>query len=983
MTTTGWGPVSALLAEQLAACTRERGVVVWFDGPGHYTSFVDRLLARADELPYAIRAFRGSYLELILALDNLAADVDPTPLLVHLRGVEKARIASTPLYELYLASCVGSPSDPAFVRPLERLVDDAASGRVRPEDIASFRDRIGQLGDSALDEADAWLTDNLDVPISSVAAKLRVMRPTEVLTDLLGPDEQRRVAIPGDAEALWERLGVWLGLPNTWRDAMLRDTKSRAEDIAAVASSWSLCVEYVDDLRTRKPKSARLQGIDALPSGVVAACREVARYLREHHPAYYRRIADETEAQLADEVDDARAEDLGRIDTFRFEDVKVLEAALAALGEGQWDRAAEWAQQRVTDESPWLRHDPHRHATWLLLLDAAQLGQALVRAGGSLARGGGLTGAIEQYVQRGAAVDQAHRWLEQRRSDCLDTQMPEFERLRARLDGMRVAWRAWADAWSRDFNAICREAGFLPPPNLQQRMLFDDVVRESCRQPGTTALFVVDALRFEMAQELAASLGEPEQTWLDARLAELPTITAVGMNVLAPVATRGRLRPVVHDTKIVGFNATGEFQVRDPETRLRAMHDRIGGRKPESLGLDALLGKDRRSLARKLATQSLVIVHSSEIDEAGESGQGLGVFTRILQKLRGAWHLLRSAGVQRFVFTADHGFLLLDESAATAQPYKRKIDPKRRYVLEPTAAVEYPNEVRVRLSELGYDVAGEAGDRQIVVPETTAVFDTGRRSESFVHGGNSLQERVIPVLRLVHGAPAGGVLLRYAIEAKPAPEQGGMHCIEAKVVLVADGALDFGGVREIELALRVTDVPAVEVDLGSVRDGARIERGVIHAALGEAFLVYFRLRGRTDARVQVELYHPSHSVEVRPRVVERRFAVIDTTPISVAPTPSTAGMSATPATPAIPSRPSANPATLVWLERLPAGGVRDFFAHLAAHRIVTAVEAERMLGGARALRRFAVDFDEYVEALPFEVRIEVVGGIKRYVREGS
>lgn len=977
MSAAGLGPISARLAERLAACTRERGIVLWFDRPGHYTRFVDRLLARQHELSYAIRAFRGSYLELVLALDNLAAEVDPTPLLVHLPGVETSQISTTPLYELYLASSGGNPTEPGFVSPLEALVSETASGRVRPDDIALFLERISQLGDSALDEADAWLTANLDLPANGVAAKLRVMRPTEVLADLLGPDDRRRIAIPTDSEPLWEQLGVWLGLPKTWRDAMLPSDNPRAEDIAAVAASWSLCVEYVDDLRTRKPKSPRLQGIEALPGGVVATCRDIARYLRQHHATYYRRIADETEAQLDDERNAARAEDLGRIDTFRFEDTTVLDAALTALGERQWDRVAEWAQQRIIDESPWLRLDPHRHATWLLLLDAAALGQAMARAGESLAREGGLIGALEQYVQRGAAVDQAHRWLEQRRGDRLDTQMPEFERLRARLDGMRVAWRTWADAWARDFNAICREHGFLPPPNFQQRTLFDDVVRESCRQPGTTALFLVDALRFEMAQELAASLGEHEGVRLDARLAELPTITAVGMNALAPVATRGRLRPFLRDKKIAGFDATGEFQVHDPESRLRAMHDRIGGRKPELIGLDALLGKDRRNLARRLASQSLVVVHSSEIDDAGESGQGLGVFTRILQKLRGAWHLLRSAGVRRFVITADHGFLLLDESAATAQPYKRKIDPKRRYVLEPSAAVEYPHEVRVRLSDLDYDTAaGDGVDRQIVVPETTAVFDTGRRSESFVHGGNSLQERVIPVLRLVHDAPAGGVLLRYAIEATAAPERGGMHCIEARVVQVADGALDFGGVREIELALRVTDMPAVEVELGSVRAGARIDHGVIHAALGETFFVHFRLRGRTDARVQVELYHPSHSVDVQPCVVERRFAVIDTTPVAVPAAPS----------PPTSPRPSSNKPRnedQPWLARLPAGGVRDFFAHLATHRIVTAVEAEKMLGGPRALRRFAVDFDELVEIVPFAVRIEVVGGVKRYVREGS
>jgi hypothetical protein len=42
-----------------------------------------------------------------------------------------------------------------------------------------------------------------------------------------------------------------------------------------------------------------------------------------------------------------------------------------------------------------------------------------------------------------------------------------------------------------------------------------------------------------------------------------------------------------------------------------------------------------------------------------------------------------------------------------------------------------------------------------------------------------------------------------------------------------------------------------------------------------------------------------------------------------------------------------------------------------------------MLGDARGVRRFALRFEEYAGKVPFAVRIDVVGGVKRYVREGS
>ncbi len=42
-----------------------------------------------------------------------------------------------------------------------------------------------------------------------------------------------------------------------------------------------------------------------------------------------------------------------------------------------------------------------------------------------------------------------------------------------------------------------------------------------------------------------------------------------------------------------------------------------------------------------------------------------------------------------------------------------------------------------------------------------------------------------------------------------------------------------------------------------------------------------------------------------------------------------------------------------------------------------------MLGGQRAARRFALRFDELAAKAPFDVRIDVVAGVKRYVREGT
>jgi hypothetical protein len=958
--TTVLGPVSTALEADLRTWARRHGIVVWLDVDGHYSSFVDRLSELG--VPYQVRAFRGSHLELMLALEPLAGGVDKIPLVIHLPGFTEETVRTTPMFELYEAGV-------RYRKSLDTAVTEAASGVARPEQIAAFRER----GHVTLDGADAWLLALVDAREGGLAAHLRVMRPSGVIDDLLEPKGgfmAEHLATENDANALWQQLEAWTGLPVAWREGapglgragiQSDEGRVRAEGAAFAVASWALCVEYVDDLR-REPMDPRLSTITALPRPVIDACRELAAHLRNRHQGFYERTADEIEASLVEEVETRLAEDLGRSDTFRFEETRILKAALAALGEQRWSVALEWAGLRIAGESFWLRDDPARQSAWQLVQDGARLGAAIQAASGSLGAKTGLEQATQRYVERGAAVDQAHRHFAQRRTALLYPSLPEFETIRDCLDGLRVLWREWADAWACDFNALCKSHGFLPEPSLQQRTLFEDVVRPLAQEPGTTALFVIDAFRFEMGEELHRALAETPATTIQlrARLAELPTVTEVGMNVLAPVADHGRLRPTMSNGRIQGFT-TGEYRVSDPASRKRAMHDRVGGDTCPWLSLEEVVSRDASSLKQAVARARLVVVHSQEIDQAGDNGAGPAVFDHVMQKLRAAWRLLREAGVRRFIFTADHGFLLLDETTPMAQAHGRKIDPKRRHVFS-TAAADHAGEVRVSLADLGY----EGTDEQLMFPESTAVFDTGRHSMSFVHGGNSLQERIIPVLTLSHRAAAGGSTLCYAIAAEARDEVGGMQCLEGKVDVVTQDGLDFGSAHEVELSLRVPDAPGVQIELCQTRRGARLSAGTIVATVGETFELFFRLSGSAEERVRVELQRAVADVEVVPWILEQRF--------SVAPIRKTPGIAPVPAE-GVERRD--------WLDELPAGGIRQFFEHLAAHGAVTEIEAATMLGGQRALRRFALDFDKLAGRAPFRIRIDVVAGVKRYVREGT
>ena len=160
----------------------------------------------------------------------------------------------------------------------------------------------------------------------------------------------------------------------------------------------------------------------------------------------------------------------------------------------------------------------------------------------------------------------------------------------------------------------------------------------------------------------------------------------------------------------------------------------------------------------------------------------------MLRDLRSAWQRLRTAGVRNFVITSDHGFLLNEGAPPALRSHGSKTTPSRRNVFRPNAA-NHDGEVRVALADLGY----QGVEGQLMMPEDTAVLDTGKHDMRFVHGGNSLQERLIPVLTIEHREKPGGSTQQYQVLAQPKPGLGDYLCLEIQVKTVEQLALAFGG----------------------------------------------------------------------------------------------------------------------------------------------------------------------------------------------
>lgn len=947
--------ITHVLEQEVKRELRQRGIVVWLDKDGVYTPYVDRLSDRYSKGEFfaPVIAFRGSYLEMLLALEPYGNGLDLEPLLIHMPGHTEESIRKTPILELYRAGY-------RYRRALDTLIREAATGRVSPSQLETYLSN----GVTDLAAAEIWLQQATTQPQDSLTAYLESLNLEWILDGILGTDTILRSKISDEASLLIlkDHLHRHTGINDDFFQLFHGTTALTFQYLAEAFAAWLMCVEYVSDL-ARLPYLEELKPLKQLSTVLQKTCSQLINYFRDRYPETYESMAAIVEGRLEQELEAISPEDFGKIDTFQREETAVLEASVQALLHANWTKALTWAQARTTNPSFWIERDRNRRLEWLLIYDAANLGCAIEQADRPLKSCHSLRQVLDYYTQSGYQVDRAHRHFEQQRLKLLEPTLTHYASLQEAGDYLQIQYRNWADQLAQDFAAICESEGFLPEPDLQQRTLYDRVVHPLTQANRKVAYFLVDAFRYEMATELLSEFEAAGTTAvLKGCYAELPSITAVGMNALAPVSKSGRLTLAGSDG-FKGFR-TGEYTVRSPDERFRAMSEKSidslgsGRKRARAIKLSEIRSRSIESLKKGgFGGIDLIVVHSQEIDDAGEANVGLATFETWLQHLKTAWSHLRSIGFNEFVFTADHGFLLQDRTTQS-KPYGSKRDPDRRHVLMTESRSE-AGTVTVSLNALQY----EGREGYLLFRRDTANFATGNPGATFVHGGNSLQERVIPVLLVSHRHASGSIKLKYLAEVKAERELLGFSRLQLRVKPAPGVQLTFIGSRTVSLALRVPNRPDIHLTIKDAPD-IEVKNQVLQVPVeGDWIEVLFNLKGLQGERVPVEVYHPEGTEEVEPIITSDLFNVSGTLQVTAqAPTPDEVGR-------------------LEWQNRLEDEGVRQVFLHLQQHGSITEVELTQMLGNARKVRRFSIEFEEHLKQVPFSVRIETTASGKRYVRQ--
>lgn len=725
-------PFHDYLCEHLDELLRKRSVVVFYDPRREFLPFFDRELEpqAGDPLPRVTIGTRSAFLArhdgslfgLRAAVEPIVAADTPEPVLLYLPGVTRDRAGSV-LMELERAGTCYEPQLKRLALNVlrQQFTDGQIDEMLRPASV-TYDDIVAFLGDG-------------DAGKPSVLRTLFGGAQGEVLlTQWLASDTKDQTLVEKDAlpellKLIKARLG--LELPDGTTAPQARDKTCR----------YVLVNEFRADLSCEPPKSV---GMVPGPPGKEQAerIRDVAEGLRRRYPEAYVDLADRVEQDLGLAGAGIEAAHLGSIDTFRFEEDRLLDHAATLIAGKRYDAALDIINAR--GRSFWVDRSVRRQAQWEACRLMAELGRELERIRPALSKMGS---DPARWFAAYTAEDGWHRADGlQRRLESWVARMDDEPAAEQALAVVRHEHehllRAMADGFAKALGA----RGWTVPGALHQTRIYPDLVQA---MGGRVAYFFVDAMRFEMGAELARQIEGARDLRVQAAVAALPSITPIGMAALLPGAS----------ASFDLVDAKGKLAARIEGTDMQGLTERqrfLKAKVPDvvDMTLGKLLGSTSAKIAKDIGKASLVVIRSQEIDFVGEMDGDLlarQVMDTVIGNLARAVKKLAAAGIEHFVITADHGHqfsIRKEDDMKTDNPGGATLDLHRRCWIGHGGSTP-AGAVRVSGAELGYHT-----DLDYVFPTSLGVFKAGG-GLSFHHGGFSLQELAIPVisLRMAAGEP--------------------------------------------------------------------------------------------------------------------------------------------------------------------------------------------------------------------------------------
>ncbi|MDX3375539.1 BREX-1 system phosphatase PglZ type A [Streptomyces globisporus] len=353
---------------------------------------------------------------------------------------------------------------------------------------------------------------------------------------------------------------------------------------------------------------------------------------------------------------------------------------------------------------------------------------------------------LTKYCTGWYVIDQRYRqFLHQART--LADRSDVLEHLREQINRQYLNrfLQPLGEAWSQHLHALTAWKSDVLRP---QTKFFNDHVAPLHRKDRRIVVIISDALRYEVADELKSEINglDKYSAVLDAEstiLGVLPSYTQMGMAALLPHSTIG---PTGKDDQVqVDGQAAGGAANR---SKILA---EVGG---SAVKADDVLSMKRDGLRALLQEHKVVYVYHNRIDAVGDKMETERntpeAVAATIEDLKKLVRLLMNAYAGTVMITADHGFLYQEikpvdpEFVSEELPQGDEIFKQaRRYVLGKGLKAA-PALHTFTAAQIGLEGEG----MQVQVPRANLRLRRSGSGTRFVHGGASLQEVVVPVVKV-------------------------------------------------------------------------------------------------------------------------------------------------------------------------------------------------------------------------------------------
>lgn len=547
---------------------------------------------------------------------------------------------------------------------------------------------------------------------------------SEIYVALLTPSDDLKNLIDSD-QAILKEIKKWS--KDVLKYPLSKKTLSGIQEELWLALLYS---EFVFDLPGKTTIPSKLDQVKTIDESSKALVYKVADSIRKNidHNDKYIEQANLISSSLALKQNFAQEDNLGKINTFSFEDKTYFNQFIQSIVDKNFSRA----HQLIIDSknSIWTRYDEETKHRWNLGKVSYQIFEYINKDKNQITSSTKLESIIENYANKGYVLDRLDREFEKIVSNLYGLNKGEKELISL----TRKVYREHTEKVQAVFQSKFQEE-FSASNILRNIELFDKKVKPLIKLGKKTAYILVDALRFELAKTFTERLERADfVVEINPSLAFIPSITKYGMAALLPSASKkmslkvksGKLEPYFDDI-ILNTRAS----------RVKYTEELYGDKVIWSWMDDVLNNEIDQS-------KDIYFITSAEIDGAGENlpEDALLLIEASLKKLLKLCMQLTDAGVEEIVVVADHGFVLNDSFMSGNKADR----PTGEWSLSKTRCLAGKGDVSdasIKLSPDDLMIKAEAEAFHFL--KQYATYKSGVK---YFHEGISLQELVTPFISL-------------------------------------------------------------------------------------------------------------------------------------------------------------------------------------------------------------------------------------------